>query len=160
MCICCGFTATDAHGGDVLGGKIVSREGSCDRLRIDKRFRIVCGGFTLVEVIAVLVIVSILSIGAIVYYGSLLKQSKIRSAQNLISAASTQLSLDFARRTLSGLALDVDSQPICNWVVIGTSSVPATVNCTGSLDGDVVIDAEIDGEHVSGQWRSPVSNSF
>jgi hypothetical protein len=86
-----------------------------------------------------------------------LDDSKTHGAQTLIASAQTQLSLEFARRATAGLALDTDSQPICQWVVIDGAGAAASILCAGNLDENVAITATIDGKDVVGSWVSPVS---
>ncbi len=115
-------------------------------------------GFTLIELVAVFVLLSILSIVAVQSYFSLLDDSKLHGALTLVASAQTQLSLEFARRATAGLALDTDSYPICQWVVIDGAGAAASISCAGSLDEDVVITATIDGKDVVGAWVSPLSS--
>ncbi|WP_081458504.1 type II secretion system protein [Solidesulfovibrio fructosivorans] len=114
-------------------------------------------GFTLIEIVCVLVVLGILAVAAVTYYDSLLDEAKRRGAQNLVAAAQTQLSLEFARRATAGLALDADAQNICEWVVIDSPDVAASINCAGNISGDVSISANIQGQNVTGAWNSPVS---
>ena len=114
-------------------------------------------GFTLIELVSVLVLVSILAVAAIISYQSLLDDSKRNGAANIIAAAQTQLSLEFARRAVSGLALDVASQPICDWVIIDSPRAAASVTCSGNLDENVSITATIETISVGGNWNSPIA---
>ncbi|WP_231583889.1 type IV pilin protein [Desulfovibrio sp. TomC] len=114
-------------------------------------------GFTLIEIIAVLVLLGILAVAAIPMYQSLQAESRKQGAENLLAAAQAQLSLDFARRTVAGLSLDVLSQGTCNIVIANDSTTIANLSCAGSLDGTVSINASIDGVQVSGNWESPLA---
>jgi len=105
----------------------------------------------------VLVVVGIVAVTAITYYGTLLEDSKRRGAQNLVAAAQTQLSLEFARRAVAGLALDADAQNICGWVIIDSPEVAASIHCTGNISGDVSITANIEEQNVTGNWNSPLA---
>lgn len=116
------------------------------------------GGFTFIELIAVFVLLSILAIGATQSYFFLLHDSKIHCAQNMVASAQTQLSLEFARRAAAGLALDADSQPVCQWVIFDGAAAAASLRCAGNLDEEVSITATIDGTDVTGAWTSPVSS--
>ncbi|MGE4536843.1 MAG: prepilin-type N-terminal cleavage/methylation domain-containing protein [Desulfovibrio sp.] len=114
-------------------------------------------GFTLIEIVCVLVVVGIVAVTAITYYGTLLEDSKRRGAQNLVAAAQTQLSLEFARRAVAGLALEADAQNICGWVIIDSPEVAASIHCTGNIGGDVSITANIEEQNVTGNWNSPLA---
>lgn len=116
-----------------------------------------CSGFTLIEFVSVLVLLSILAVAAVSHYDSLLDEAKRRGAQNLVAAAQTQLSLEFARRAVAGLALDADAQNICGWVIVDSPEVAASINCTGNISGDVSITANIEEQNVTGNWNSPLA---
>ncbi|MHC1791901.1 prepilin-type N-terminal cleavage/methylation domain-containing protein [Solidesulfovibrio sp.] len=115
-----------------------------------------CGGFTLIEILAVLMILGTLAVVAVVHYASLLGESKSRGASTLVAAAQSQLSLEFARRATAGLPLDIESQPVCEWVVITSPEVVATIACAGTLDDTVAITATIDTASSTGNWVSPL----
>ena len=120
--------------------------------------RQVSGGFTLIEVIAVLVLLGILGVAAITSYSSLQNESRRRGAQNLVAAAQSQLTLDFSSRSVAGLPLDTPSQTSCNLAIATASDVNATLTCSGSLNDTVTIDAAIDGVPVSANWSSPLTS--
>lgn len=113
-------------------------------------------GFTLVEMIAVLVILGILTVAAGLRYASLQHDARNRGAQNLVAAAQTQLSLDFARMSVAGLPLSTPSQASCNLAISTLADSSATLECSGTLDGIVTINATIDTVLVSGTWSSPL----
>lgn len=115
-------------------------------------------GFTLIEILAVLVLLSILAVAAIPKYQSMQDESRLQGARSLVASAQSQLSLDFSRRVIAGLSLSVVSQEACNLVVANVSSVTANLNCDGNLDGNVAITADIDGVQATGIWTSPVTS--
>ena len=114
-------------------------------------------GFTLIEILAVLLLLGILAVTAVVYYASLLNESKSRGAGALVAAAQTQLSLEFSRRATAGLALETPSQSICDWVVISSPEVVTNIVCVGNLTDNVAITATIDGKSFTGSWSSPLA---
>jgi len=114
------------------------------------------GGFTLIELIAVLVILGILAVAAIIRYASLQQETRSHGAQNLVAAAQTQLSLDFARRTMAGLPLSTPSQASCNLAISALADSTVSLSCSGTLDGTVTINATIDTVLESGVWTSPL----
>lgn len=114
-------------------------------------------GFTLVELIAVLVLLSILAMVATTYYYDFSAESRKTAAKSIVAAAQSQLSLEFSRRAVGRLTLNVASQPICDWVTIDSSGMDVTVICNGTLDGDVSITVSLGDTTLSGNWSSPIA---
>ena len=115
-------------------------------------------GFTLLEIIAVLVLLGVFAVAAIPKYQSMQDDSRLQGARNIVSSAQSQLSLDFSRRVIAGLSLSVVSQEACNLVVTNVSGVTANLSCNGNLDGNVAIAADVDGVQATGNWSSPVAS--
>jgi len=115
-------------------------------------------GFTLIEIIAVLVILGILCLYALVRYNSLVDASRRKAASSLLASAQSQLSLEFSRRLLDNLDMNVAPQNVCDNVSVSTAGVATTLICSGDLAANVAITATVDGESVNTAWRSPLGN--
>ena len=116
-----------------------------------------CHGFTLLEIVLVLVLFGILSVFALSNYFDIQGQSRKAAGQLVVAAAQSQLSLEFARRAASGLTLAVDAQQVCDDVVVSSSTETSSLVCTGNLTGTVTVTATINATPATGSWVSPVA---
>ena len=112
-------------------------------------------GFTLLEMLAVLVMLGILCVVGLVRYQSLMDASRQRAAAGLLSSAQSQLSLEFSRRIINDLALNVASQAVCDNVAIGSAGETTSLSCTGDLSGNVFISATVEDQTVNASWTNP-----
>lgn len=112
-------------------------------------------GFTLIEIIAVLVILGILAIVAVPKYFDLQNKARETAAQGLIAAAQSQLSMGYAAWAMNQNYPNTP-QKECSQVAVSNSTADGEVNCTGTVwNSNVNINANVGGRTASGLWVTP-----
>ena len=115
-------------------------------------------GFTLLEMIAVLVILGILCVAGLVRYQSMVDVSRQKAASSLLASAQSQLALEYSHRLLNAQDFDVAPQDVCNNVSLDAADATVSLTCSGNLSNTVNISAAVDDQTVNGAWSSPATN--
>ncbi|HML60037.1 MAG TPA: type II secretion system protein [Solidesulfovibrio sp.] len=117
-------------------------------------------GFTLIELVAVILTLAIFATAALVRYSVLLDDSRRRVATGLVASAQSQLTLEYSRRIITGNPLAVSSQDVCDMVSLSNSGQDVSLSCSGHLsDEDIAVRATVEGQSANANWFSPQSGS-
>jgi prepilin-type N-terminal cleavage/methylation domain-containing protein len=112
-------------------------------------------GFTLIEIIAVLVVLGILAVVAVPRYADMQGEARRSAAISIIAAAQSQLSQEYAKIVLEGGTAGEDASAICQALAVGSAGESALVTCSGNMNGLVTISASVGSVTITGNWASP-----
>jgi MSHA pilin protein MshA len=122
-------------------------------------------GFTLIEIIAVLVILGVLAATAAPKFVNLQDEARASAAEGAVSAAQSQLSMSFAQAVLNGTDPgSLTPSDICENIAADGVNATCTAASSSGLNGTVTIDAcygdgcdPTTNVVASGNWTSPNS---
>lgn len=123
---------------------------------VEKRAALGQKGFTLIEIIAVLVLLGVLAAVAIPKYSELQDEAKNRAGQGIVAAAQSQLSMDFARSLLDSTYTFSPATSCSNVSIDSPSGETWTLTCTGTDTVDITVVSTVAfATAPTGTWTKP-----